>query len=205
MSERRWLVVVILLAALLAGVAIFWKPEWSHSGSTASPLPAGGDFTVNSADGPVSLKDFRGRWTLLYFGYTFCPDICPTSLAATARALSQLSAEEREKVAVLFVSVDPERDTPGHLKEYARFFDENMLGATAAPEVLAEIARRYGVFYARAKVETAGGGYVVDHTADTFVIDPAGRLVGKLVHGTAPAEIAASLRQSMNSQPRKGN
>jgi len=161
-------------------------------------LPEGGDFTLQSADGPVSLKDFRGKLVLVYFGYTYCPDICPTSLAATAEGLKQLTPEELARVAMIFVSVDPKRDTPARLKEYVNFFHPAMVGVTGAPEEIAAIAKRYGVFYAEQKVETAGDGYVVDHSADTYIISTAGQLVGKIAHATPPEQVAETIRKYLN-------
>ena len=92
--------------------------------------PTGGDFTLQSATGPVTLKDYRGKVVLLYFGYTYCPDICPTSLTATAQALGQLAPAELARVQTLFVSVDPERDTPARLKDYGAFFHPSIIGVT---------------------------------------------------------------------------
>jgi protein SCO1/2 len=160
-------------------------------------IAAGGDFTLQSAAGPVSLKDYRGKLVLVYFGYTFCPDVCPTSLAATAEGLKLLTPEELGKVAMIFVSVDPKRDTPERLKEYAEFFHPAIVGATGTPEVIAEIAKRYGVFYAEQKVATAGGGYVVDHSSDTFVIAPDGKLVAKIAHATPPDQVAVAIRKHL--------
>ena len=161
-------------------------------------LAEGGDFTLQSADGPVSLKDFRGKVVLVYFGYTYCPDICPTSLAATAEGLKQLTPEELARVAMILVSVDPKRDTPARLKEYAGFFHQAIFGVTGTPEEIAAIAKRYGVFYAEQKVETAGGGYVVDHSADTYVISADGRLAGKIAHATPPEQVVEIIRKFLN-------
>jgi protein SCO1/2 len=159
--------------------------------------PAGGDFTLQYASGPVALQDFRGKLVLVYFGYTYCPDICPTALAATAEGLKLLTPEELARVAVVFISVDPERDTPARLKEYAEFFHPAIVGVTGTPEELAAIARRYGVFYARQPVATAGGGYVVDHTSDTYVVGVDGKLAGKIAHATPPEQVAAEIRKRL--------
>ena len=145
----------------------------------------------------MALQDFRGKLVLVYFGYTYCPDICPTALAATAEGLKLLTPEELARVAVIFISVDPERDTPARLKEYAEFFHPAIVGVTGSPEELAAIARRYGVFYARQPVETAGGGYVVDHTSDTYVVGADGKLDGKIAHATAPEQVAAEIRKRL--------
>ena len=198
MSERILVVIAGLLAALVLGLALFWMPEMPERALPKAAMAAGGDFTLESASGPVSLKDDRGKLVLVYFGYTFCPDICPTSLASTAEGLKQLKPEEAARVAMIFISVDPERDTPPRLKEYAEFFHPSLVGVTGTPENLAEIAKRYGVFYARQKVETAGGGYVVDHSADTYVVGPDGQLVGKIAHATPPDRVVAEIRKHLN-------
>ena len=198
MSERILVVIAGLLAALVLGLALFWMPEMPERPLPKAAMAAGGDFTLESASGPVSLKDYRGKLVLVYFGYTFCPDICPTSLASTAEGLKQLKPEEAARVAMIFISVDPERDTPPRLKEYAEFFHPSLVGVTGTPENLAEIAKRYGVFYARQKVETAGGGYVVDHSADTYVVGPDGQLVGKIAHATPPDRVVAKIRSYLN-------
>ncbi|MGB8240030.1 MAG: SCO family protein [Azonexus sp.] len=198
MSERILMTIAGLLAALVLGLAIFWQPELPERPLPKPALPEGGDFTLQSADGPVSLKDFRGKLVLVYFGYTYCPDICPTSLAATAEGLKQLTPEELVRVAMIFVSVDPKRDTPARLKEYVNFFHPAIVGLTGAPEEIAAIAKRYGVFYAEQKVETAGDGYVVDHSADTYIISTAGQLVGKIAHATPPEQVVETIRKHLN-------
>ena len=198
MSERILMTIAGLLAALVLGLAFFWQPELPERPLPRAALPEGGDFTLQSADGPVSLKDFRGKVVLVYFGYTYCPDICPTSLAATSEGLKQLTPEELARVAMIFVSVDPKRDTPARLKEYVDFFHPAIVGVTGAPEEIAAIAKRYGVFYAEQKVETAGDGYVVDHSADTYVISTAGQLVGKIAHATPPDQVVETIRKYLN-------
>lgn len=198
MIDRLLLLLAIALASLVFGLAVFWHPEPPERPLPRAAMPAGGDFTVLTADGALDLQSLRGKLVLLYFGYTYCPDICPTSLAATADGLRELSPEELARVAVLFVSVDPKRDTPARLKEYAAFFHPSIIGATASPETIADIARRYGVFYAEQKLETAGDGYVVDHTSDTYIVDAGGRLVGRIAHATPAPLVAASLRKYLN-------
>ena len=198
MSERILMTIAGLLAALVLGLALFWQPELPERPLPRAALPEGGDFTLQSADGPVSLKDFRGKVVLVYFGYTYCPDICPTSLAATSEGLKQLTPEELARVAMILVSVDPKRDTPAMLKEYVNFFHPAIVGVTGTPEEIAGIAKRYGVFYAEQKVETAGGGYVVDHSADTYVISSAGQLVGKVAHATPADQVAETIRKHLN-------
>lgn len=198
MSERILLAIATFLLVVVVGLGFFWNPELPERILPKAPIAAGGDFTLLSASGPVSLKDYQGKVVLVYFGYTYCPDICPTSLASTAAGLNLLKPEELAKVAMLFISVDPERDTPARLKEYAEFFHPAIVGVTGTPENLAEIAKRYGVFYAKQKVATAGDGYVVDHSADTYVVGRDGKLVSKIAHAAPPVDVAAEIRKYLN-------
>jgi protein SCO1/2 len=199
MAERTLLLFAGLLAALIIGVGLLWHPEMPERPLPKAVGPTGGDFTLQSASGPISLKDYRGKLVLVYFGYTYCPDICPTSLAATAEGLKLLTPEELARVAMIFVSVDPKRDTPERLKEYVEFFHPAIVGVTGRPEIIAEIAKRYGAFYAEQKVETAGGGYVVDHSADTFIVAPDGQLAGKMAHATPPDQVVVAIRKYLNN------
>lgn len=194
MGERILVLIAALLAFLLAGVGLFWQPEIPERPLPKARMAAGGDFTLNSAKGPVSLTDFRGKLVLVYFGYTYCPDICPTSLAATAGGLKLLTPDEAALVSMIFISVDPKRDTPSRLAEYAQFFDPAIIGVSGDMAVISDVARRYGAYFAEQKVDTAGG-YVVDHSSDTFVVAQDGSLVGKIAHGTPPAEVVATIRK----------
>jgi protein SCO1/2 len=190
MSQRILLTIATGLALLALALGFFWHP------GEASSVEPGGDFTLQSADGPVSLKDYRGKVVLVYFGYTFCPDICPTELTNTAAALKLLKPAEAGRVAVLFVSVDPERDTPAHLKEYTAFFHPAMVGVTGTPAEVAAVAKQYGVYYARQKTESAGG-YVVDHSSEVYLVGPDGRLSGRLPHAAPPEKVAAEIRSRL--------
>lgn len=199
MSERLLLAIAGTLVALLLGLAFLWQPAAPERPLPSLSMPPGGDFTLQSAEGPVALADYRGKVVVLYFGYTFCPDICPTSLNLIAEALKQLKPEERARVAVLFVSVDPTRDTPSHLKQYVQFFAPEFVGLTGTNEALAEIARRYGVIYARQKAAPDSPmAYAVDHTSETYLIAAHGVLADRLAHGTAPDVLAGAIRKQLN-------
>lgn len=191
MTVRR-VVLTVLLLLLVALAAALGRLETQRQ--TTSDLPPGGDFTLVSADGLVSLKKLRGNVVLLYFGYASCPDVCPTSLALVAQGLARLTAAELGRVRVLFVSVDPERDTPDKLKQYATHFHANVTGVTGELAALADIAARYGAAYRKQAVESAQG-YVVDHSSFTSVVAPDGRLVERLAHGAQPGEIAQAVRR----------
>lgn len=192
MNKWIWPSVIALFAALLVWVVFFWHPG---SGKPAA-APKGGDFTLHAEAGPLALHDLRGKVVLLYFGYTLCPDICPTSLAFTAQGLAQLDAKELEKVKMLFVTVDPQRDTPARLKDYTAFFHPGIVALTGAPEEIARAAGLYGASYARQQVESATG-YVVDHSSDTYVIAPDGSLYATLPHATPPGKVAEKIRAAL--------
>ena len=204
MSQRSLIALVIALAATAIGLALFWQPQMATApGNPATP--AGGDFVLASADGPFDTASLRGKVVLIYFGYTYCPDICPTSLSATSQALRQLMATELEQVNVVFVSVDPERDTPARLKDYVAFFHPNIIGVTGTADQISAAARRYGAIYARQDIGGATG-YAVDHSAWTYVVAPDGHLAGQLAHGASVEQIVAAIRKSLPPpSPAKGN
>lgn len=159
--------------------------------------PKGGNFTLISNKGPVQLADFKGKLVLLYFGYTYCPDICPTDLGNLSIAYQQLSDTEKSNLQILFISVDPQRDTPKRLQEYSDYFDANIIGLTSSPETIAKIARQYGVVYAKAKTSANDQNYAVDHSAFTYLVDPQGNLQQQLPHATAPNLLIKTIRQHL--------
>lgn len=192
-SNRVLLAIIALLVATILGLALFWHPVPArHERELAAP-PPGGDFRIETAKGAVSLQDYRGKVVLLYFGYTFCPDICPTSLLATATALKALTPAELAQVQTIFISVDPKRDTVSQLAEYVRFFHPSIIGATGTAEQIAEIAQRYGVSYTLQPPDGAGN-YVVDHTGLTYLIAPDGRLTGSLPHAAPQDHVLTAIR-----------
>lgn len=192
---------VALLAALLAWLVWFWQPGADAGGQTAhrrldlAGTPTGGDFRLQGKHGSVALSDFRDRVVLLYFGYTACPDICPTNLAIIAHALKQLEPAERARVQVLFISVDPARDHPDRLAEYAAYWDPAFLGLTGTEQDVAAVARQYGAAYRIVEQSDSAMGYLVDHSAFTYVVDVQGALVATLPHATPTAELLLLLRR----------
>lgn len=201
MAKKISLAAILLLTLVLGWVVWIWQPakEQAHQDIALAAAPTGGDFTLQSPNGPLSFHDLRGKVVLVYFGYTFCPDICPTSLAFAAQGLDLLDEHELARTRILFISVDPERDTLKKLKEYCAFFHPNILGLTGTPQEIASAAKLYGASYARKDTGSAGG-YVVDHSASTYVVDPAGKLVATLGHGTAPAEVARAIRAALQNK-----
>jgi protein SCO1/2 len=156
--------------------------------------PPGGDFMLHSSKGPVSLRDFRGKVVMLYFGYTKCPDVCPTSLAFLVQALNELSGEELEKVQSIFVSVDPKRDTPESLEEYVGYFHSNLIGVTGTDEEVAKAAELYGAKYYEVELKGSAFGYSVNHSAVTYLITPEGTLRFIFPHQTPPSVVLEAIR-----------
>ncbi len=189
--QTRILLVAIGLVVALLLALLLWQPKATQPDSGAPP---GGPFTLESAAGPVSLKDHRGKLVVLYFGYTQCPDICPTSLAFLTQAVDGLSPEEQARLQVMFISVDPERDSLQHLQTYSRFFHPSYIGLSADSQRVRQIANQYGVGYRRVESDSQMG-YTIDHTADLYLIDAQGSLQTRIPHGTEPAQILKTLRQ----------
>ncbi len=198
MSQRLLVALAAILAAAI-GLALFWQPQLPSAPGTP-PAPAGGDFVLQSEDGPVDTSTLRGQVVLVYFGYTYCPDVCPTSLTVTGQALGKLAPGELALVKTVFVSVDPERDTPARLKDYVNFFHPNMVGVTGSKAEIDAAARKYGAIYARQDVGSTAG-YVVDHSAWTYVVAPDGRLAGRIPHGASVEQTLAEIRKWLPATP----
>lgn len=141
------------------------------------PLP---DFVLQRADGStLTREDWRGKWRLVFFGFTHCPDVCPTTLATTKAAIAKLKAERPEaEVAVSFVSIDPERDLLEPLGAYVAFFDPSFEAATGSPEQLLALTRAVGVIFAKVANGPGPQDYTMDHSASVMIIDPQARLAG---------------------------
>jgi protein SCO1/2 len=183
--------VLVLVAGLLIALALRDQAK----GVAGSPLAAmiGGKFSLVDQNGkPFTDADLKGKWQLVFFGYTHCPDICPTSLNDLSVALDQLGAK-KNAVGIVFISVDPERDTPDVLKSYVGAFGGPIVGLTGSPEAVAEAAKDYRVYFA--KHPRPDGGYDMDHSALIYVMDPQGRFTATFTPDTPPDDIAARLRK----------
>jgi protein SCO1/2 len=190
---------VAVVPVVLVVASVLSEPVTYH-GTHLSPAMPASDFALMSADGPVSPSDFEGQVVPMFFGYTSCPDICPTTLLRLSRALELLEEEggDRGDVQVVFVSVDPERDTPERASAYARAVDPSFVGLSGSPDQIAEVAGSYGIYYAKADGSDAIG-YLVDHTATITVLDREGR-VALLWGATVTAEqMAGDLRNLLEA------
>ncbi|NPA72648.1 MAG: SCO family protein [Gammaproteobacteria bacterium] len=206
--KPKSLLSIFLLGILLGLIYLFLPVDQktqdsdkhaSHTQLITSDKPIGGEFTLSSSTGEHALAEYQGKLVLIYFGYTYCPDICPTNLGNLSVAYQGLTQDEKEQLKILFISVDPERDTVDRLQTYANYFDAGITGLTGTPETLQEITQRYGVVYARVDDPNNGTNYAVDHSAFTYVVDQAGRLQTQLPHATTPDQFTKVIRQYLNN------
>jgi protein SCO1/2 len=195
----RPLLVALVVAALVfvaagAFLAVGLRDGPRGAARTWLGSAIGGPFDLVDQNGKrVTDTDLRGTWLLLYFGYTHCPDACPTALSNIALALHQLDAAQRAVLRPVFITIDPARDTPQVLKDYVASFDAPILALTGTAAAVAQAAKAYHVYYApRAE---PGGDYSLDHTSLIYVIDRNGRFAAGLPGDAAPAGIAERLKQ----------
>ena len=180
----------LLLAALLAGCSA-GAPKFNNTDITGAGY--GKELSLTDQNGrPRTLADFRGKVVVLFFGYTHCPDVCPTTLAELSQVMKMLGSDA-DRVQVLFVTVDPERDTPAVLSQYVTAFDPRFLGLSGDAAATRRAAKEFKVFYEKHK-GPAPGEYSVDHSAGTYVIDPEGRLRLFVGYGKPGADLAQDIR-----------
>ena len=172
---QRWIVRPLILLGALAVFGPFMCPPSSRA--TTSAVTVGGPFTLSTLDGrTVTDQTYRGKWLLVYFGYTFCPSSCPTTLLAVSMALKKLGPDAAQ-VRPLFITVDPERDTPKVMQQYIESFDPRIVGLTGTPQQIAAAVHEYGAYYVRHSIGPGPNDYVLDHSTYLYVMDPRGRFV----------------------------
>jgi cytochrome oxidase Cu insertion factor (SCO1/SenC/PrrC family) len=210
----RWLTYALIVLVLVVWAVAWYRPGLIggvvQTALTSAPglsapgvIPAagvsvGGPFTLTDTSGhSVTDATYRGRWMLVYFGYTFCPDVCPTELQAVSAALDALGPDAA-KVTPLFITVDPERDTVAALADYVKLFDERLIGLTGTPEQIAAVARAYRVYYAKATPKDSSS-YLMDHSSFLYLMGPDGALQALFRPGTSPQDLAAAIRARLTS------
>lgn len=202
-SKRGWRWAAIGIGALVLGLLAGWLilkffpvPYTYHGTVIQSPQTAN-NFTLTGKDGrPISLADFRGQAVMLYFGYTFCPDVCPATMVELAKAKDALG-DDSDKVQVIMISVDPERDTPEILNEYVTHFNPSFIGLTGTADEVASAATPFGIFYEKHE-GSAASGYLIDHTASVIVVDPEGYIRLVYSFNTPGEDMAEDLKRLVN-------
>ncbi len=191
-----------LILGLLAAISIaigLWAGMQSESRKAPGYPDLGGDFTLMSDKGPVRLEDFRGKVVPIYFGFTHCPDVCITSLSAIAAALDKLTDDERSQIQPLFISIDPERDDPARVGEYARYFDPSIIGLTGSLEEVSKVAKSHFVIFEKVPLDDSNMGYTMDHSSIFYVVGRDGVVRALIHHGETPEEMAKVLREALSS------
>lgn len=166
----------------------------------------GGDFTLQSLNGSVSLPDFRDKVVVIYFGFLSCTEACPVSMSTIVGAIKKLSPAEREKLQVFFISVDPERDDLQSLQDFSTHYVSNsasakgtnpniIMGLTGTKDQVDAVSKQYGVFFELVDLEGSGLGYTVDHSSRFYMVGKDGKLVTTMNHSTTPIELAAKIRE----------
>lgn len=197
----RSIVIGIAGAALGLAAAIALLPQVrerifpSVEQQVSGKALVGGAFTLTDNTGKrVTDQDYRGRYMLVFFGYTSCPDICPAGLQLMAGALDKLGAKA-ERITPIFISVDPQRDTPEKLAAYVKNFDPRLVGLTGTPDEIAAVAKAYKVYYAKVPSKERPDDYTMDHTSIIYVMDPKGEFVTHFTPSTSVDEMAAKLNK----------
>jgi protein SCO1/2 len=175
-SKKILAIVILILAAAVISI-IYLKPN-----NSLQPVKLGGEFQGESIDGDVSLSDFKGKLVLLYFGYTSCPDICPTSLTTMKFALNELDDDQLAQIQPIFYSVDPERDSLQQLQIYSQFFSPLILGMTGSRQQIDNAIKQYGAYYRMVDQPDSAMGYTVDHSSKIYLIDQQGEFLGTVSH-----------------------
>jgi len=189
----------IFFLSLVMALAACNKPGPAFHGTDITGAVFGQRLELTDHNGQLRhLEDFRGRAAVVFFGYTACPDVCPTTLAKFAEVMKMLGPDA-QRVQVLFVTLDPERDTAARLKEFVPWFDPRFIGLYGDRAATEAAAREFRIF--ATKKEVGGGmGYVLDHTAASYIYDPAGRLRLYVTDATPAADIAADLKMLLDGQ-----
>jgi cytochrome oxidase Cu insertion factor (SCO1/SenC/PrrC family) len=203
MRTRLLVALLVLLAAVSASIAAVLVARSdvtpASTASTSGAALIGGPFSLVSHEGErVTEKDFRGRYTIVYFGYTYCPDVCPLGLQIIAQAMDLLPPEVADRVVPVFITVDPGRDTVEVMKGYVELFHPKLVGLTGTQEEIDEVLKAYRV-YARKADGTGSDDYLVDHSAFTYVMGPEGDYVTHFSHGVTPEEMATKLEEVVSS------
>ncbi len=191
----RLAVLGLLVAVLLIGGAAALLLT-GHARESASGI--GGPFTlVDGDDKPVTDQDFRGKFMLVYFGYSFCPDVCPTTLNEIADAMDRLGPTAA-RVQPIFITVDPRRDTPAVIKQYAANFSPRLLGLTGTPEQIAKVAKEYRVYYAEHRTGPGPNDYSMDHSSILYLMGPDGQFIEPIPAEDSGATIASVIQKAVS-------
>jgi protein SCO1 len=206
MRSRLLIAALVSLAVISAALAtvIVHRVERPARAVTNGAALIGGPFSLVDDDGKrVTDRDFRGRWMLVYFGYTYCPDVCPLDLQMIAQAMDHLPSPVAGKVVPIFVTVDPERDTVPVLHEFVQLFHPDLVGLTGTAEEVQSVERAYRVYSRKARSDK-DGSYSVDHSAIIYLMDPEGSYVTHFASNPSPEELATKISELVGATSSAG-
>lgn len=190
----------IFSIALFVAALMMCQP----SAQATAAVTVGGPFTLTAPDGTiVTDQTYRGKWLLVYFGYTSCPDSCPTTLLEIATALGKLGPDAA-KVQPIFITIDPQRDTPEVLGEYTQSFDPRIVGLTGTPHEIDTVAQAYGAYFVRRQTGPGARDYLMDHSIYIYLMNPQGKFVRAFDTDWSGDRIAAAVREVMAQVREKG-
>lgn len=190
---------LLVAVLLLTAGSMLWMSQQPDDGASALGAPIGGPFSLTAGDGSrVTQASWPGKYLLVYFGYTFCPDVCPTTLTDVVSALDKLGSRAA-RIQPVFITVDPKRDTPEVVRQYVAAFSPRLAGLTGTPDEIAQVAREYRVYFAVHKTGPGPDDYTMDHSSILYLMAPDGKFVAVIRADTpdaTAAEIAKRLPQS---------
>ncbi|WP_416138758.1 SCO family protein [Halomonas sp. HK25] len=185
---------IVLVLVLAVGGYGWFQQQFATSGNGLT----GGPIELPSTRGDFSLAELEeDQLAVVFFGYTYCPDVCPMSLAVVRRALAELDAADRDRVVPLMISVDPERDTLERLAEYIGFFGDAFIGATGSEAELEELAERYGVIWRRVETPESAMAYTIDHSSSLYLVDREGTILRRVLYSPAPHALLSALGDTL--------
>ena len=191
-----FLVLALLAALAFAGSALYFVNP-AHNGSGTGTALVGGPFTLIDQTGKkVTEKDFLGRYMLVFFGYTYCPDVCPTELQVMSAALDSLGSRA-DRIQPIFITIDPQRDTPEVMKQYVANFYPRLIGLTGSPEEIAAAAKAYRVYYSKVDGKSGATDYLMDHSSIVYLMDTNGRFLKHFTYTTDAAELAKAIEAAI--------
>jgi len=193
---KKLILISIITFILGLGAGLFFIEDRSDAESPLTKMGIGGEFVLHAGNRDVRLSDFSGKVVLMFFGYTSCPDICPTTLLTLAAVLNKLSDDESDEVQVLFVSVDPGRDSSEKLSDYTEYYHQDILGLSGSKQEIDTVVKQYASAYRKIESDSAVG-YLVEHSSAIYLIDKDGQLI-KLLPGDLDVDaIVTAIRHQM--------